>query len=141
MTNLGRVQDFSFERPAFMPERVNVSTYGGAMQVLENQTKYKVPWDDAFTLLMGDGGSRFMMSGDAALHAGQRKCLHTQLYRGDWHAQVKLFYSKLMDSLMEEKKFKLAGTTFVDVIRDVGNVAPVHFIASESFNRLHTQSN
>lgn len=132
MTNLGRLDDFDYERPAFIPERINVTTYGGAMQVLESQTKYRVSWDEAFGFLMGDGGRRFMMAGDAAVHAEQRKCLHAQIYKGDWPGHVKRYYSNLMDRLMEEKRYKLAGNTYIDIIRDVGNIAPVYFISSKT---------
>ncbi|KAI1079732.1 linoleate diol synthase [Whalleya microplaca] len=141
LTNLGRAQNFSYDRPSFIPPRINITTYGGAQYILENQDKYKVTWHEGLSFLMGDGGSRFMLSGDSALHAGQRKCMHNQLYKDDWHAHIKAFYSQIMDKLIQEKTYKLAGQNFVDVIRDVGNIGPVHF-ASRMFNlSLKTKEN
>lgn len=76
---------------------------------------------------MGDGGARFMLSGDTAFHAGQRKCMHAQMYKGNWEVNIKAFYAQITDKLIEEKSYKLAGKNFVDIIRDVGNIGPVHF--------------
>ncbi|KAH9994375.1 linoleate diol synthase [Xylariaceae sp. FL0662B] len=141
LTDLGRAQDFSYDRPSFISPRVNITTYGGAQYVLENQDEYKVTWNEGLSFLMGDGGRRFMLSGDSALHAGQRKCMHDQLYKDGWHAHIKSFYSQITDQLIKEKSYKLAGQNFVDVIRDVGNIGPVHF-ASRIFNLpLKTKEN
>ncbi|CAJ2503004.1 Uu.00g103980.m01.CDS01 [Anthostomella pinea] len=133
LTNLGRVQDFNYDRPSFIPERVNITTYGGAQYVLENQDKYKVTWHEGLSFLMGEGGSRFMLSGDSALHANQRKCVHAQLYKDDWQRNIKAFYAQITEQLIKEKTYRLAGQNFVDIIRDVGNIGPVHF-ATRMFN-------
>ncbi|KAH9885692.1 linoleate diol synthase [Xylariomycetidae sp. FL2044] len=129
LTDLGRVQDFNFDRPAFIPERINITTYGGARHVLENQDRYKTVWHEGLSFLMGAGGGRFMLSGDSASHAIQRKCMHNQLYPDNWHASVKRFYAQTTDRLIADKTYRLAGQNFVDVVRDVGNFAPVHFAA------------
>ncbi|RYP35414.1 hypothetical protein DL767_003821 [Monosporascus sp. MG133] len=141
LTNLGRVQNFNFDRPAPIPQRINVTTYGGAQYVLEDQAKYKVTWHEGLSFLMGAGGSRFMLSGDSALHAGQRRCMHEQLYKDSWKSHIKAFYAQVTDQLIREKSYGLAGTNFVDVVRDVGNIGPVHF-AARTFNLpLKTASN
>ncbi len=85
LTNIGKVDQFDFERPTRIPQRVNITSYGGAKYVLENQDKYKVMWD-GFAALMGEGGARFMLSGDTTFHAQQRKTMHSQLYRA-WLAR------------------------------------------------------
>ncbi|KAK8076499.1 hypothetical protein PG994_003771 [Apiospora phragmitis] len=141
LTNLGRVNDFSFERPSFIPPRVSITTYGGAAQALKNQEVYKVTWNEGLSVLMGDGGSRFMLSGDTAFHAGQRRCMHEQMYKDNWQTNIKAFYAQITDKLIKEKSYKLAGKNFVDIIRDVGNIGPVHF-ASRMFNLpLKTKDN
>lgn len=141
LTNLGRVSQFSFDRPGFITPRVNITTYGGAQHVLEAQDKYKVTWNEGLEFLMDAGGSRFMLSGDSALHAAQRRCMHAQLYRDDWHVRIKQFYAAMTEKLLREKSYQLGGTTFVDIIRDVGNIAPVHF-AARMFNLpLKTEEN
>ncbi|KAI1372552.1 linoleate diol synthase [Hypoxylon crocopeplum] len=140
LTNLGRVQNFSYDRPSFIPRRVDITSYGGAQHILENQDKYKVMWNEAFSFLVGTGRSRSMLSSDS-FHADQRERIEDQLYRGDWHSHVEAFYSQVTDQLIRENTYKLAGQNFVDIIRDVGNIAPVHF-ASRMFNLpLKTKQN
>ncbi|KAB5575357.1 linoleate diol synthase [Coniochaeta sp. 2T2.1] len=141
LTDLKRVHLFDFSRPKFTAPRVNITSYGGAKHVLEDQEKYKSIWGGGFSYLMGDGGSKFMLSGDTAFHAGQRKCMAALLYRDGWKSHIKTFYQQISEQLLVEKSYKLAGQTHVDIIRDVGNIAHVHF-AARMFNLpLKTREN
>ncbi|KAK2035237.1 linoleate diol synthase [Colletotrichum zoysiae] len=133
LTDLGRVDQFDFSKPKFTPLRTNIVSYGGAKHILENQNRYKVTWDEGLSFLMGEGGSRFMLSGDTDFHAGQKKCMQSLLYKDGWNSHVKQFYAGITEQLLMEKSYKLAGQTHVDIIRDVGNIAHVHF-ASRMFN-------
>ncbi|KAI1495919.1 heme peroxidase [Biscogniauxia marginata] len=129
LTSLGRVEHFNFERPSFIPQRIHVTTYGAAQYILENQSKYKAVWHEGLSRLMSAGGSRSMLSGDTSLHANRQK----ELYSDNWDSHIKTFYSQTTGHLIREKTFKLAGQNFIDIIRDVGNLVPVHF-ASRVFN-------
>jgi prostaglandin-endoperoxide synthase 1/linoleate 10R-lipoxygenase len=141
LTDLGRVDKFDFGRPTFIPLRVNITSYGGAKYILENQDKYRVTWHEGLTFLMGAGGAKFMLSGDTPVHAQQRKCMGTQLYREEWHSHIKTFYAQITEQLLAEKSYRIAGRRHVDIIRDVGNIAHVHF-ASRVFNLpLKTKDN
>ncbi|TDZ29567.1 Linoleate 10R-lipoxygenase [Colletotrichum spinosum] len=133
LTDLGRVDQFDFSRPTKIPPRVDITSYAGAQYILEAQDRYKVTWGEGLSFLMGEGGSRFMLSGDTDFHAGQKKCMHAELYRDDWHSHVKTFYAGITEQLLREKSYQLAGQTHVDLVRDVGNIAHVHF-ASRVFN-------
>jgi hypothetical protein len=147
LTDLNRVDLFDFDRPKAIPSRVNITSYGGAKYILENQDKYRVTWWEGLTFLMGTGGGRFMLSGDTAFHKGQRECMHAMVYRDDWHAHIKKFYAQMTEELLREKSYTLSGGSsqtrqrYVDIIRDVGNIAHVHF-ASRVFNLpLKTKKN
>lgn len=141
LTDLGKVHLFDFSRPVSTPLRINITSYGGAKQVLENQDQYKTTWGEGFTFLMGSGGSKFMLSGDTAFHAEQRQCMQAQLYVESWNSHIKAFYKQITEQLLKEKSYLLAGQRQVDIIRDVGNVAHVHF-ASRVFNLpLKTKNN
>ncbi|KAH7322623.1 heme peroxidase [Stachybotrys elegans] len=133
LKNLKRDHLFSFDRPTFIPPRINITSYGGAEHVLKNQDKYKVHWQQGFELLMGEPGGRFMLSGDSPLHAQQRKCMEALLYKGEWRAAVKAFYAQAAEQLLAEKSYVLGGKRHVDIIRDVGNLAHTHF-AARMFN-------
>ena len=124
---------FDFSRPTAIPTRINITTYGGAKYVLETQDNYKVTWHEGLGFLMGEGGKRFMLSGDTPFHADQRKCMGSLLYHDQWKADVKRFYAEMSETLITRKSYALAGKRQVDLIHDVGNIVHVHF-ASRVFN-------
>ena len=129
MTDLKRADRFDFTRPTFQSPRINITSYDTAKYILENQDKYKVAWQEGLGLLMGDGGRRFMLSGDTEFHAGQRKCMGALLYTKTWKTHIKTFYSMIAERLLKEKSYTLVGQRQVDVVRDVGNLAHTHFVA------------
>ncbi|TKA77124.1 hypothetical protein B0A49_03229 [Cryomyces minteri] len=130
MKNLGRATDYSWDRPAFIPPRINLVTYQGAKYVLDRQNEFKVTWGDALEFLMGKGGADFMLSGDTRFHTQQRQTMAKSLYRENWHRDIKAFYEHITLKLLHEKSFKIAGINHVDITRDVGNLAHVHFAAN-----------
>lgn len=133
LTSLNRAHLFTFDRPMYKPPRINITSYGAAKYILTNQPTYKVSWEEGLGWLMGQGGLRFMLSGDTKLHAHQRKCMGHLLYKDTWKTAIKTFYAQIAEKLLAEKSYKMATSTHVDVIRDVGNLAHTHFV-SRMFN-------
>ncbi|CAK7232698.1 hypothetical protein SCUCBS95973_009190 [Sporothrix curviconia] len=133
LRSLKRDHLFDFARPTPIPQRVNITSYGGAQHVLEKQDKYKVTWNEGLGFLMGEPGTRFMLSGDTPLHAHQRQCMGTLLYQAAWKEDVRSFYAATAEALFKEKSYKLAGQRQVDLVHDIGNIVHVHF-ASRVFN-------
>ncbi|KAI0891686.1 linoleate diol synthase [Annulohypoxylon nitens] len=133
LTNLGRVQNFNYDRPSSIPAHVNITTYNGAQHISENQDKYKVISNEGLSFLADVGGNRFTISGESTFRASQRDFMQDYSYKGDWRSDVKTFYSQITDQLIKEKTYKLANQNFVDIIRDVGNIGPVYFV-SRMFN-------
>ncbi|KAI1104345.1 linoleate diol synthase [Jackrogersella minutella] len=137
LTDLGRVQNFSYDRPSFISPHVKITTHGGAQHVFENQDKYRAVSSEGQSFLMNAGGSR-VKPGDVVFL--NRPMVQNQ-DNGNWHSQIKTFYSQITDRLVKEKSYKLAGQNFVDIIRDVGNIGPVYFV-SRLFNLpLKTKEN
>ncbi|KAJ9645772.1 hypothetical protein H2199_002812 [Coniosporium tulheliwenetii] len=130
LRNLGREGHYSWDRPAFIPPRVNLTTYIGAKTILDRQDIFKVTWGKTLEELMGKGGANFMLSGDTSLHAKQRQTMAKSLYRENWHKHIKQFYEYITLKLLHEKSFQIAGVNHVDITRDVGNLAHVHFAAN-----------
>ncbi|KAB2578530.1 Cytochrome P450 [Lasiodiplodia theobromae] len=141
MRNLGRESHYSWDRPAFIKPRVNITSYVGAKAVLEQQKDFKVTWGATLEELMGKGGAHFMLSGDEPLHAKQRKTMAKSLYRENWQRDVKKFYEHITLKLLHEKSFKIAGINHVDLTRDVGNLAHVHFASNMFSLPLKTKEN
>ena len=122
LTNLGRVEQFSFDRPQLIEPLVHVSSYAGAKYVLSNEDKYCMNWREGLDSLMGRAGR-------GSTQSGNRKHLDTLQTRGDWRASIKSFYAMAAERLMAEKSHKIAGKTHCDVVRDLGNLAHTHFVA------------
>lgn len=79
---------------------------------------------------MGKPGLDFMLSGDTNLHAEQRRLMGESLYKDKWHQQIRDFYEYITLKLLTEKSCRIAGINQVDITRDVGNLAQVHFAAN-----------
>lgn len=141
LTNLGRVQDFNFDRPSAQDKPVTVTTCGGAKHILKNPDKYKVNWNKSLAELMEFSHPSSTASSDSAFHVGKQNCMHDQLYRGEWTSHLKTFIAETTDKLVQEKSYKLAGNTFLDVVKDVGHIVPVHFAARTFGLPLKTKEN
>jgi hypothetical protein len=62
-------------------------------------------------------------------YAGQNKTMTKLLYQDGWKPAVKAFYAMITERLLAEKSYKIAGSTQIDLVRDVGNMAHTHFAA------------
>ncbi|KAH0556979.1 hypothetical protein GP486_005233 [Trichoglossum hirsutum] len=118
LTKLGRVDQYSWDKPAFIPPRSYVFSYTGAKYVLENQQKFKMTMIEGSKFLMGKEGPNFMSCGDTPYHANQRKVMGECLYRDGWDKQVKEFIEYITLKLLREKSYKLAGVNQVDFVRE-----------------------
>lgn len=118
MTDLGRVQDYDYERPARIPPRINLTSYNAAKYVLTHQELFHVTWGDAFEWIWGQGGRDFMLSGDTPKNAKNKETMAKALYRDKWDQEVKEFYEFITLRLLHEKSYKLAGVHEVDVTRE-----------------------
>lgn len=136
---------YSFDRPAPIPHPEMIFTYDAATKIMNDQDTFKVTWGKAMEFLMGPDAKDFMLAGDEQANAESRKLMENSLYQGEssrvvtprgdekWLQEVKTFYENITTKLLQQKSYKLGGMNQVDLIRDVGNLAHVHFSA-ELFN-------
>ena len=61
MRSLGREDDYSWDRPARIPSRINLTSYKAAMYMLERGADFNVTWGPATAHCMGKGGGDFML--------------------------------------------------------------------------------
>ena len=61
LQSLGREENYSWDKPAFIPDAVKITSYGGAKYILERPKEFKVIWGEATGFLMGPGGNDFML--------------------------------------------------------------------------------
>lgn len=118
LTTLGRDEQYSWDRPARIPPRINLTSYGAAKYILERGQDFQVTWGDATGFVMGKGGFDFMLSGDTTFHSNQRKVMGAALYKDQWHKHVKEFYEYITLKLLHEKSCKIAGINQVDITRE-----------------------
>lgn len=118
MKNLGRYHDFSWDKPARIPPRINLTSYVGAKYILERAQDFNVMWTEGFENAMGKGSLKFMLAGDTSLHTKQREAMSKSLYRDQWHKAVKDFYQYQTLKLIKEKSCKIAGINQVDITRE-----------------------
>ncbi|EEP75322.1 hypothetical protein UREG_00168 [Uncinocarpus reesii 1704] len=138
---LGRENHFSWEKPSFIPPRINLTSYLGAKTVLENARDFRVTWGEATGFLFGKEGLNFMLSGDSPKHAKQRQVMGKALFQERWKQQVKEFYEDITIKLLKQKSCTIAGVHQVDITRDVGNLAHVHFASNVFSLPLKTEEN
>ncbi|KAF7718629.1 Linoleate 10R-lipoxygenase [Penicillium ucsense] len=131
MKNLGREQDYSWDRPSFTPPRINVSSYKNALLVLGNTADFKPAWSGAMTELFGRG----------EFGAQQREAMTTSFASENFATLVKNFYEEATLRLIKEKGASLGGINQVDITRDVGNLAHVHFASALFGLPLKTEEN
>ncbi len=141
MQNLGRYHDYDWSRPTYIPTRVNLTSYQSAKYLLERSQDFTVMWNDGLSFVMGEGGRKFCLGGDTVLHRKQRELMHGLLYREKWHEHIKNFYEYITLRLLHEKSCTIAGINQVDLTRDVGNLAHVHFAANVFSLPLKTAEN
>ena len=118
LRNLGREDQYSWDRPERIAPRVNITSYVGAKDMLERAKEFKVCWGEGLHWLMGKGGDDFMLSGDSAFHAKQRQLMAKCLYKDDWHKQVKDFYEYITLKLLHQYSCRIAGINQVDITRE-----------------------
>ncbi|OQO08271.1 hypothetical protein B0A48_06141 [Cryoendolithus antarcticus] len=140
LKDLHKDHKYSFERPAPIKQPVLIFSYETATKVMENQELFKVTWGKAIEFLMGPKGKDFMLAGDDTANADSRKLMEKALYRGGssrgipegnetWLTAVKTYYENITTELLKQHSYKLGKLNQVDIIRDVGNMAHVHFSA------------
>ncbi|KYK60784.1 heme peroxidase [Drechmeria coniospora] len=122
LTDLNRVDGFTFDRPRYRAPSVRFSLYDASEHILRNEEKYIVNWQQALDRLVGHPTS-------TAVHSRDGKLLESLIFGDGWKESIKNFYSTMAERLLDEKSYRLAGKTHCDLVRDVGNLAHTHFVA------------
>ncbi|KAK0714040.1 heme peroxidase [Lasiosphaeria miniovina] len=136
--DLERADLFDYSRPARSTQLTEVASYSGGKYVLESQDKYRPTWHESLVSLVGGAAK---LSGDSAHHDSQRRAVQQQLSAIDWLSQVKALYAQTTERLLVASSYNVAGHRLIDVVRDVGNIAPVHFASRVFGLPLRTPEN
>jgi linoleate 10R-lipoxygenase len=60
MKSLKREDDYTYERPTYIKERINVTSWEAAMAILNDGETFKVTWGAGLAEFMGKPGSDFV---------------------------------------------------------------------------------
>lgn len=61
MKSLGREDAYDYSKPAYIPQRINLTSYIGAKYMLERGQDFQVTWGAATGRTFGPGGLNFML--------------------------------------------------------------------------------
>ena len=144
-SKLGRVEKYSWDQPSFTPVPPFLNSHAACTSVLTDQETFKVTWGKKIEFLMHNDdqpyGKDFMLSGDKPPNAASRKMMGGALYREQWENEVKKFYEEITLKLLHEHSYQIAGVNQVDIVRDIANIAQVHFCSNVFSLPLKTESN
>lgn len=118
LKDLGREDQYSWDRPVPMAPRINVTSYVGAQSILERDQQFNVTWDQASTYPEGGEGGDLMPRGDARFHAKQKEIMNASFYQENWKQSTKDFYEDITLRLLHKHSCKLAGLNQVDITRE-----------------------
>ncbi|KAK2592292.1 hypothetical protein QQS21_010012 [Conoideocrella luteorostrata] len=120
------VPALDFNAPSFVGPPVPVISWQGIVQMLHDQTNFKVPWGPHTAQLTGHD---YMLSGDKPSNAAQRKFVQDKMYcPKDTLAEVRTFYEGLTADLIKRNGRKLGGSYQIDIVQDIGNLAHAEFV-------------
>jgi hypothetical protein len=117
--------DFSKPVPTHHPHMIK--EYKLATEIMKDQSTFKVVWGKPMEYLMGSASVDFMLAGDGPKNSASRQMVSKALYVSEWDKEVRNYYTLKTRELLREKGAKIADFNQVDIIRDVGNLAHVHF--------------
>ncbi|KAM3478595.1 hypothetical protein MY5147_002107 [Beauveria neobassiana] len=129
LANLGRADWFNFDRPSYVPEKIDIISHTAFKHVLGNDATYHPDWKQGLGYLMNERSLETMLAGGPDLHAIQRSSVGASLFGQEWKSAVKQFYNNLAEKLMAQHSYQIAGQTQIDIVRDVGNLVHTHFVA------------
>ncbi|KAJ5815526.1 hypothetical protein N7474_007303, partial [Penicillium riverlandense] len=145
LTGLGIAGSYDFDTPSYLPTPRMINSHAACSSILANKESFKVTWGTKIEFLMHQNrhpyGVDFMLSGDLPPNAASRRMMSVALYRDKWESEVRSFYNDITLKLLQRNSYKVAGVNQVDIVRDVANLAQVHFCASVFSLPLKTDSN
>ncbi|KAF3048232.1 hypothetical protein E8E12_011394 [Didymella heteroderae] len=139
LTDLGKAKLYDFSKPKKSSHPQLVKEYKIATEIMKDQETFKVTWGEAMEYIMGNASRDFMLAGDGKKNAESRAMVSKALYVADWDKEVRSYYTAKTQELLAEKSAKIANFNQVDIIRDVGNLAHVHFCAELFMLPLKTE--
>ncbi|KAK1811371.1 hypothetical protein LTR12_014270 [Friedmanniomyces endolithicus] len=129
LKKLGKAHRYTdlVDGPAPRSQRTVIYSYDAVAKVLKDTDRFIIAPSKAVEGLVG------IASSASAKNVSSQKLIQDALYPDKWQEAVRIYFEKTTTQLLQQKSYTLAGTRYVDIIRDVGNLVPIHFV-SEIFS-------
>ncbi|KAK0872536.1 hypothetical protein LTR87_012347 [Friedmanniomyces endolithicus] len=129
LKKLGKAHRYTdlVDGPAPRSQRTVIYSYDAVAKVLKDTDRFIIAPSKAVEDLVG------IASSASAKNVSSQKLIQDALYPDKWQEAVRTYFEKTTTQLLQQKSYTLAGTRYVDIIRDVGNLVPIHFV-SEIFS-------
>ncbi|KIW06461.1 hypothetical protein, variant 2 [Verruconis gallopava] len=134
LKDLGRYDHYNFEKPKRLASTTVAFSYTAVKAIATNSGAFKTTWGGAMEYLISPTAKQSIASKTVANDMEAREILTKALYsEGKWAKTVRAYFENATLKALREKAYKLADLNQVDIIRDIGNLIPVHFV-SELFS-------
>ncbi|KAG8750070.1 hypothetical protein FRC12_013089 [Ceratobasidium sp. 428] len=132
LTDLGIAGQYDFRRPRKAREVIGVNTYKAVREVLGDNKTYPVTYVENMNHLTGGYGF-FLAMDDRVKHQKDMNLMHKVMVTPEALAQYTQWYGAKTAELINEKSFSMSKskTRSVDIVRDVLNLVPVHWVSQE----------
>lgn len=111
---LGRQSHFSWDRPALLSPRIDLTSYNGAKTILQNSKDFRVTWEASL-------GSHLASQG---FNESQAKVIDETFAQDSWREEVKQFYQDITQKLLKRNSVKIAGINQIDITREYDHQTP-----------------
>ncbi|TDL26424.1 heme peroxidase [Rickenella mellea] len=131
LTKLGLADKYDFNRPKATPVPKVLNTLTGIRHVFADYTKYKTIYTADMKLLTNDYGF-FLVFDEYEKHTADKAIVIHALFPDNQSlARYSDWYAEKYKALIAEKSYKYDGIqgNFVDIVKDVINLASVHWAA------------
>ncbi|PVI05849.1 hypothetical protein DM02DRAFT_53467 [Periconia macrospinosa] len=121
---------YDFTEPAYSPLPHEVHDYETAEAILKDKDAFKITHDKYASKNHAAGSDSAKEISEVSPKVATT--MPKVLYIDGWERIIRSFYTSRTRDLLATKSCKIASFNQIDIIREVGNLAPVHF-AAETF--------
>jgi cytochrome P450 len=134
LKDLGRYDQYNFEKPTRLATTSVAYSYDAVKAITRNQEIFKVTWGGSLEYLVSPSAKTRVARHTVQNDGNARSLLIDSLHSdGKWPKTVRKFFEESTLKMLRQKAYRLANLNQVDIVRDIGNLVPVHF-ASELFS-------
>lgn len=136
LEDLGRINEFNLDKPTRLPTTSVAYSYDAVKSIATNHQNFKVTWGGSMEYLINTGAKQTLAK-QSVTDDGSARDLLTKTLASDgqakWAKTVRSYFEEATLKMLRQKAYKLANLNQVDIVRDIGNLVPVHFV-SELFS-------